>query len=116
MTAPTTFRADIVLTRDGCHPQKLTDKTVKSLPVPSLIWDHEVKGFGIRVTAAGARAFVLNYRRKADARERRWTIGSFPDWGTAAAREEAEEAQAPDRRRCRSCWRTSEPESGADDR
>lgn len=69
--------------------QKLTDKTVKSLPVPSLIWDQDVKGFGIRVTAAGARAFVLNYRRKADARERRWTIGSFPDWGTGAAREEA---------------------------
>jgi integrase len=68
---------------------KLTDKIVKSLPVPSLNWDEDVKGFGLRVTAAGSRAFVLNYRRKSDGRERRWTIGSFPDWGTGAARDEA---------------------------
>jgi integrase len=38
---------------------------------------------------AGGRAFVLNYRRKLDGRERRITIGSFPDWSTTAAREEA---------------------------
>src|SRR5882762_10014438 len=42
-----------------------------------------------RQTAAGARAFVLNYRRKSDGRERRWTIGSFPNWTTGAARDEA---------------------------
>ena len=69
--------------------QKLTDKIVKSAPSPSLTWDEDVKGFGVRVTAAGSRAFILNYRRKSDGRERRWTIGSFPDWGTGAAREEA---------------------------
>jgi len=68
---------------------KLTDKIVKSLPVPSLSWDEDVKGFGLRVTAAGSRAFILNYRRKSDGRERRWTIGSHPDWTTGAAREEA---------------------------
>ena len=32
---------------------------------------------------------MLNYRRKSDGRERRYTIGSYPDWGAAAAREEA---------------------------
>ena len=42
------------------------------------------------MTAAGARAFVLNYRTKAG-RERRFTIGSFPEWKTAAARIEAAE-------------------------
>jgi integrase len=68
---------------------KITDKIVKSSPAPSLIWDEDIKGFAIRVTAAGSRAFVLNYRRKSDGRERRWTIGSFPDWGTGAARDEA---------------------------
>jgi hypothetical protein len=46
-----------------------------------------VKGFGLRVTKAGARAFVLNYRIRGI--ERRLTIGSFPDWGVSAAREEA---------------------------
>jgi integrase len=69
--------------------QKLTDRIAKTSPGPALIWDEDVKGFGLRVTTAGSRAFVLNYRRKGDGRERRWTIGSFPDWGTGAARDEA---------------------------
>jgi len=68
---------------------KLTDKIVKLSPGSALVWDADVKGFGARITAAGHRAFVLNYRRKADGRERRWTIGSFPDWTTGAARDEA---------------------------
>jgi len=48
-----------------------------------------VRGFGLRVTAAGARSFVLDYRRRSDRLQRRVTIGQFPDWSTAAAREEA---------------------------
>lgn len=72
---------------------RLTDTMVKRLPAPErgnkLHYDAEVKGFAVRVTAAGSRAFVLNYRRKTDGRERRLTIGAFPDWPTAAAREEA---------------------------
>jgi integrase len=71
--------------------ERLTDKIVKVLPAPArgnkLHYDAEVKGFAVRVTAAGARAFVLNYR--AGGRERRYTIGSFPEWTTAAARKEA---------------------------
>ncbi|MDB5372842.1 MAG: Integrase, partial [Belnapia sp.] len=27
----------------------------------ALIWDSEVKGFGLRVTAAGTKAYILNY-------------------------------------------------------
>jgi integrase len=72
---------------------KLTDNLLRKLPAPErgnrITYDDAVKGFGVRVTAAGRRAFVLNYRRKVDGRERRYTIGSFPDWGTTAAREEA---------------------------
>ena len=72
---------------------RLTDRTVKGLPGPAkgnrVYYDDIVKGFGCRVTAAGARAFVLNYRRKADGLERRYTIGSFPEWTVLAAREEA---------------------------
>jgi integrase len=71
----------------------LTDKAIRDLEAPErgnrIAYDDAVKGFGVRVTAAGARAFVLNYRRKSDCKERRITIGSFPDWGTTAAREEA---------------------------
>jgi integrase len=72
---------------------RLTDTNVKQLPAPEVgnkvIFDDTVKGFGIRVTAAGARAFVLRYRRRSDSRQRVFTLGSFPDWGTGAARDEA---------------------------
>jgi integrase len=74
---------------------KLTDGIVKALPAPTdrgqeITWDSAVAGFGLRVTAAGARAFILNYRTRLG-RGRRYTIGSFPDWKTAAARAEAAE-------------------------
>jgi len=72
---------------------KLTDNLLRKLPTPEqgnkITYDDAVKGFGVRITAAGGRAFILNYRRKLDGRERRYTIGSFPDWSTSAAREEA---------------------------
>ena len=71
--------------------QKLTDRAVKALPLPGtgnkIAYDRDVRGFGVRVTAAGAKAFVVNYR--VNGRERRYTIGAYPDWSVAAAREEA---------------------------
>jgi integrase len=73
--------------------EKLTDKIVRTLSVPvagnRITYDTEVLGFGARITAGGARAFILNYRVKATGLERRYTIGSFPDWTVSAAREEA---------------------------
>ena len=73
--------------------QRLTDRAVKTLAAPDagnkVYYDDLVRGFGIRVTAAGARSFVLDYRRRSDRLQRRVTIGQFPDWSTAAAREEA---------------------------
>ena len=72
--------------------QKLTDRIVKALPTPKtgnqITYDTTVKGFGARVTAAGARSFVLTYRTKLG-RERRYTIGAFGDWKTGPARNEA---------------------------
>jgi integrase len=72
---------------------RLTNRVVPKLPVPAqgnrLFYDDTVKGFACRVTDAGGRAFVINYFRKADGRERRFTIGAFPAWSVAAAREEA---------------------------
>src|SRR6516164_6475702 len=73
--------------------QRLTDRAVKSVPAPDtgnkVYYDDLVRGFGLRVTRAGARSFVLDYRRRSDALQRRVTIGQFPDWNTAAARQEA---------------------------
>lgn len=70
---------------------RITDKLVKSLSGPDKgnirVYDTEVSGFGIRVTSGGSKSFVLNYR--VGGRERRITIGKYPDWSVAAAREEA---------------------------
>lgn len=77
---------------DAYARRRLTDGEIKRLPSPSagsrIVYDTVAKGFGARITAAGARSFILTYRRKADGTQRRYTIGSFPDWRTTAAREE----------------------------
>ena len=74
---------------------KLTDKIVRTLSAPisgnRITYDTDVLGFGARITASGAKAFILNYRVKATGLERRYTIGSFPDWSVSAAREKAKE-------------------------
>jgi integrase len=74
---------------------KLTDKIVRSLAAPPkgnrITYDSEVLGFGARITAGRVIAFILNYRVKATGRERRYTIGNFPDWSVSAAREKAKE-------------------------
>ena len=71
---------------------KLTDKAIKKLVPPAtgnkVYWDESLKGFGVRITAAGAVAFVLNYRTRA-ARLRRYTIGRPPRYSVTAAKDKA---------------------------
>jgi integrase len=71
-------------------PPKLSEEIVKALPAPetgnrvhyfagaTLQGFKAPRGFGVRVTAGGARSFVLNYRLKG--REFRYTVGAYPDW------------------------------------
>lgn len=78
---------------------KLSEETVKRLAVPdtgnrvtyfagAMIQGAKApRGFGVRVTSAGARAFVLNYRLRG--REHRFTIGAWPDWSALKAVQEA---------------------------
>ena len=74
---------------------RLSDASVKRLPTPAqgskVHYDGDVPGFGCRVTAAGARSYILNYVVRGTGRERRYTIGQFPDWSTTAARTRARE-------------------------
>src|SRR5271167_405051 len=89
----------IIMARKPTHDILLTDKEVRELVAPAsgskITYDggpdptKAVKGFGIRVTAAGAKAFILNYR--IDGRERRLTIGSFPEFKVGAARKKGME-------------------------
>jgi integrase len=71
--------------------ERLTDTLIRRALPPargqSLFWDADVKGFALRITPGGAKSFLLDYR--AEGRQRRITIGSFPDWSVAAARQTA---------------------------
>jgi integrase len=80
-------------------PLRLGDvATVSKLPRPAtgnhIYYDAAVPGFGCRVTAAGHRAFVFNYRTRGG-RERRYTIGDAGGgeggWTVGAARIRARE-------------------------
>jgi integrase len=61
---------------------KLTDAVVKNLSAPAhgnkIHYDCELAGFGVRVTAGGAKSYIFNYRTKGG-RERRYTIGTAVD-------------------------------------
>lgn len=80
-------------------PLRLSEKTIKQLPAPakgnSVVYfagaviqgAKAPRGFGVRVTASGARAFILNYRIRG--LEYRYTIGAWPDWSPLRAVREA---------------------------
>jgi hypothetical protein len=50
------------------EPVKLTDKSARTLSGPPngekyvIHWDGTLMGFSLRITQAGARSFILNYR------------------------------------------------------
>ena len=45
---------------------RLTDQIVRKTLPPlhgqAMLWDDDLKGFGLRITTGGAKAFVLDYR------------------------------------------------------
>ena len=52
-----------------------------------IIWDNKVKGLGARITPAGVKAYILNYR--VAGRERRATLARVSELSLKAARERA---------------------------
>ena len=72
---------------------KLNETAVRKLPPPAtgytIFRDDEMTGFAVRVTANGAKSFVLGY--SVDGRERRMTIGKYPAWSATAARQRVRE-------------------------
>jgi integrase len=74
--------------------QRLTDAIVRRLPTPkqgkAITLDAEVVGFGARVTANGARSYIIRYTTRAG-QERTYTIGDASVWRCTAARDKARE-------------------------
>ena len=70
-------------------PKKLTDLFVKKVrPGTQRVEyrDGHTRGLVLRVTPHGAKTWAVLYRRKSDARKRRYTIGAYPHsrWRTPA--------------------------------
>jgi integrase len=72
---------------------RLNEKSVKAAePIKGKdyqIFDADVRGFAICIYRSGNRAFTIDYRSAG--RQRRMTIGRWPEWSTTAARERAKE-------------------------
>ena len=73
-------------------PQRLT-KRVVDLATPEsgdrFLWDSDLKGFGLKVTPAGRKSFVAQYRSRDDGRTRRLTIGAYGPLTVEEARSQA---------------------------
>lgn len=70
---------------------KLNKSTIDRLPPPEgkgyvIHWDTELRGFGLRITSSGTRSFILQTRIRG--RERRITIGRYPDISPDTARKQ----------------------------
>jgi len=72
---------------------KLTKKSIDAFEATGkleYLWDAEVKGFGVVITPAGSKSFILNYRNQ-DNRSRRKTIGKYGHLTVEQARDFARE-------------------------
>lgn len=88
-------RPDADNTEASIAKRRLNEDTIRALPVPATgnrityfpgattQGAKAPRGFGVRVTKGGARAFILNYRLRG--REYRYTIGSCSDWSALKA-------------------------------
>src|SRR6478735_8309617 len=78
---------------------KLTKRIIDTLPAPvgrdEIWWDGDLKGFGLKITAAGRKVFLVQYRPAGDRRNpRKYTIGEYGQVTPYQARVEAQRVLA----------------------
>ncbi len=71
-----------------------TEAAVKRIALPAgkrqlVVFDTEIRGFGVRVVEGGTKSYVLDYRIAG--KQRRLTIGRIGEWTLSAARDRAAE-------------------------
>jgi len=74
---------------------KLNKRTIDALDKADrdyFLWDEDLSGFGLKVTPAGGKVFLFQYRLGGrGSKTKRWTIGRYgAPWTPAQARDEAE--------------------------
>lgn len=73
---------------------KLTKRAIDQLDSPesgqAFLWDSEMRGFGVRVTASGLKTFILQYRTSKE-RSRRLVLGRYGVFTLEQARNNARE-------------------------
>jgi integrase len=92
------MKANLLMPKQRTKPnRKRITKAVVTAAKPRqdgrdhLVWDTEIKGFGIVVKPSGHKAFIFRYRN-ATGRERRMKLGSDKQLSAAEARKEAKKA------------------------
>src|SRR5215210_979751 len=78
---------------------KLTKRIIDALPSPAaadaIWWDQDLKGFGVKLTPAGRKVFLVQYRPTGDRRNpRKYTIGEYGSVTPHQARVEAQRVLA----------------------
>src|SRR5215218_1614490 len=78
---------------------KLTKRIIDTLPSPSdadqIWWDEDLKGLGLKLTPAGRKVFLVQYRPTGDRRNpRKYTIGEYGSVTPHQARVEAQQVLA----------------------
>src|SRR5262249_34326045 len=93
--------ADMVLTRDGDSTMpKIAKRAVDAADAQAnryIIWDSEIKGFGLIVMPSGVKSYFYQYRTK-EGRQRRATIAKHGEWTPTEARAKAEDYREAVRR------------------
>ena len=78
---------------------KLSKRAIDALPCPPdrdiIWWDEDLKGFGLKITPANRRTFLVQYRPAGDRRNpRKYTIGEYGSVSPHLARVEAQRVLA----------------------